>query len=449
MTPHDELAQVREGLNATVFHIIHRLHGLWLFDQLATNAYSMTMNGYGGRRYMKLFVVLPEALHPGLRRTLVIGYGIGNTVEALVQSREIERIDLVDISRDVLEVSRKMRTSSGIQPLDEPRVHVHIEDGRQFLAGTSQRYDLITGEPPPPVLAGVVNLYTREYFSLMRARLAEGGFATYWLPMMNLSGDGAKAIIRAFCEAFTDCSLWHGETRNFMLLGSADAKNPVTAEHFGRRFRDPSQHAELTAIGLEDPNQLGSLFIGDADYLDDLTRETPPLTDDWPKRIGPPRSDEARDALVAQWRDTRAARQRFVGSDLISQQWPKELRDGALRHFETQRLIDDLLYPNATAPRRIQVLHQVLQSTPLRFPPLLLLGSDPDIQRALREASPTERERPFWLRHRIADRLVERDFAGAKTLLAQMPDDKLPLPELREYVDVVVERAAAQGEPAP
>jgi spermidine synthase len=449
MTQHDQLAEVREGLNATLFHVVHRLRGLRLFDQLATNAYSMTTNSYAGRRYMKLFVVLPEALHPGLRKTLLIGYGIGNTAEALTQTPELERIDLVDISRDVLEISRSMRTSSGVVPLDDPRMHVHIEDGRQFLAGTSQRYDLITGEPPPPVLAGVVNLYTAEYFSLLRSRLAEGGFATYWLPMMNMSADSAKAVIRAFCDAFADCSLWHGESRSFMLMGSRDAPNaPVSAEHFVRRFRDAAQQPELAAIGVEQPAQLGALFVGDAEYLGQLTRDTEPLTDDWPHRMHQPASIEARDALVAEWRDTRAARGRFASSRLIEQQWPKELRDQAMRHFETQRLIDDLLYPNATAPKRIQVLHQVLHATQLRLPVWLLLGSDPDIQRSLREASASEREKPEWLRHRVAERLAERDFGGALPLVAQLPDRQLALPELREYVKTIVQRAQ-QPNPAP
>jgi spermidine synthase len=449
MTPHDQVGEVREGLNATLFHIVHRLRGLRLFDQLATNAYSMTTNSYAGRRYMKLFVVLPEALHPGLRNTLLIGYGIGNTAEALTQVPELQRIDLVDISTDVLAISRSMRTSSGIVPLDDPRMVVHIEDGRQFLAGTSQRYDLITGEPPPPVLAGVVNLYTREYFALLRSRLAEGGFATYWLPMMNMSADSAKAVIRAFCDAFADCSLWHGESRSFMLMGSRNATAPVSAEHFVRRFRERAQQPELAAIGLEQPAQLGALFIGDAEYLGQLTRDTEPLTDDWPHRMHQPTSVEERDALVAEWRDTRAARGRFATSPLVERQWPAELRDQAMRHFETQRLIDDLLYPNATAPKRIQVLHQVLQATELRLPALLLLGSDPDIQRALRQASPSERERPEWLRQRVAERLAERDFEGALPLLEQLPDRQLALPELRQYVATIVQRARGQPNPAP
>src|SRR5262249_42645814 len=152
-----------------------------------TNAYSMTTNGYLARRYMKFFVALPACLHPRLRRALVVGYGIGSTAEALVDDPDVERVDVAEISRDMLALSRPVQTRHHADPPDDPRVHVHIEDGRFFLEATHIRYDLVTGEPPPPVMAGVVNLYTTEYFRLVRDRLADGGMATYWLPMMNLT----------------------------------------------------------------------------------------------------------------------------------------------------------------------------------------------------------------------------------------------------------------------
>ena len=81
---------------------------------------------------------------------------------------------------------------------------VRPEDGRYFLETTERRFDLITAEPPPPVLAGVVNLYTREYFELIHSRLREGGFASYWLPVKQMEARAAKAITAAFCGAFED-----------------------------------------------------------------------------------------------------------------------------------------------------------------------------------------------------------------------------------------------------
>ena len=435
--------QVREGRRATMLHVVHRINGAPRYDQVLTNAYSMTVNGFFGRRYMKLFVYLPAALHPQLRRALVVGYGIGNTTQALTEDPSVTRIDVADISRDMLEFSRGMQTRAKPHPLDDPRVHVSIEDGRFLLQSTEAQYDLITGEPPPPNLAGVVNLYTREYFELIRTRLAPGGMATYWLPTMNISAEAAKSIIAAFCAAFPDCSLWQGVPTNFVLMGTRDAKRPASLAAFSRAWRDTSRRRELESIGLELPSQLGALFIGDAPYLDRLTRGTKPLSDNWPERIQQPGRDEDRDALVASWRDTHRARERFASSAWIRSLWPVELRESTAAQFENQRLLDDLLQAKRSWARGTRVLHMVLRSTQLKFPVLLLMHSDPDIQRAMSQLTPLEREQPVWLPHRAAARLAARDWAGALELLNRTPDELLPIADVRDYLAYAVERMAA------
>jgi len=440
MRPGDRVVAVAESGSATYSYVVHTKNGQPLFDQLATNAYSMSVNDFAARRYMDQYAYLPRAVHPGIKRALLIGYGIGNTLQAILDNPALERVDVVDAAREPLELSRRMLTLRRSSPLDDPRVHVHIEDGRHYLDGREERYDLITGEPPPPIIAGVVNLYTREFFERMHERLAPGGMATYWLPLMNLSAPSAQAIIAAFCGAFEDCSLWHGSARNFMLLGTRDAQGPVSREHFQAQWQDAKVLPELIAVGFERPEQLGTAFIGDATYLRELTKDMPPLTDDRPKRVNINMQRDLRDALIWRWRDTKAARARFAQSPLIARLWPESVRRDTLRQFENQRLLNDLLFPEPTKARQVMVLHQVLNGTPLRLPALLLLNSDPDAQRVLAQLPEAERDKPEWLLDRVAGHLAERDFRAARPLVLQIPKDKLPLPEL----DVYVEEGASQ-----
>jgi len=433
----DSPVHVHEGLNATIVHVVHRMHGAPLFDQIATNAYSMSVNGFFGRRYMKLFVYLPLALHPRVKRALVVGYGIGNTAAALTDASELERIDVVDISRDMLQQSRRARTREGRQPLDDPRLHTHVEDGRFFLQSTSERYDLITGEPPPPIIAGVVDLYTREYFELVRGRLAEGGIASYWLPVINISTAATRSLIRGFCAAFPDCSLWHGAARNFVLLGTHNARGPVSEQRFRQQWDDSRVRGELQTLGFELPSQLGALFIGDAPYLQQLVADAEPLVDDRPRLI---QQRGERDTLVAEWRDTRAARERFTRSRFITALWPAQQRAQALAMFDAQRVLDDLLFPEPSQVRQTRVLHGLLFGTQLRLPVLLLLGSNPDFQRALARLPAAQRERPEWLPHRAAGHLADRDLSAALAVLDRMPPERLALPDLRDYVAYALQR---------
>ena len=200
--------------------------------------------------------------------------------------------------------------------------------------------------------------------------------------------------MRGFCAAFDDCTLWHGSARNFMLLGSRIAadRKPVDRSIFERAWREPRLRPELEAIGFEQPAQLGALFIGDAAFLNDLTSSVDPLTDDWPKRMHQPGTRDERDALIWQWRDTKETRARFAASAWVARLWPPDLLRESLRQFENQRLLNDLLFPEQTPARQTRVLHQVLHGTTLRLPVLLMLKSDPDIQRALARAAPNVRE---------------------------------------------------------
>jgi hypothetical protein len=202
---------------------------------------------------------------------------------------------------------------------------------------------------------------------------------------------------------------------------------------------------ELEAIGFEQPSQLGAQFIGDAAFLNDLTSNVDPLTDDWPKRMHQPGTRDERDALIWQWRDTKETRARFAASAWVAKLWPPDLLRETLRQFENQRVLNDLLFPDQTPVRQTRVLHQLLHSTTLRLPVLLMLNSDPDIQRELARAAPNVREQDVWLVHRAAGLLADRDYEGALALLRRAGQQTLPLPDLRQYLEFAVQHDRAQA----
>src|SRR5262249_14942688 len=144
-------------------------------------------------------------------------------------------------------------------PLRDPRVVVVQEDGRHFLRTRDEKFDIITSEPPPPGIAGVVNLYTREYFAALAAHLAPGGLATYWLPVTQLEPGGARGVVAAFCQAFPDCPLWVGGRTDWVLMGGRDFSPRPDAQHVSRLWRGPGS-ARLLADGFEQPPQLGAAF---------------------------------------------------------------------------------------------------------------------------------------------------------------------------------------------
>ena len=414
--PEPVVADLREGLTETLLYLAMPLAERPVYHAMFMNSVAMADTDYQSRRYMKLYAYLPLAVHPDLKRALLICYGIGNTAKALTDAEQIERVDVVDISRDVLETSRVIYPDAAERPLADPRVRVHVEDGRYFLQTTRERFDLITAEPPPPTSAGVVNLYTREYFELMRERLTEGGIATYWLPLHGLTDVSTRAILRGFCDAFDDCSLWNGMGTQLMMVGTRNAAGPVSEEHFLRQWRDPRVSAELERLGLERPEQLGTLFIGDAEYLDTLTAGVPALVDDDPKLVeAPVSSPEAAEQLLASVRDVAAAQERFRNSPLVARLWPTSVRRATLPFFGVQEVINAFSY--GAPPVGMPEVHGLLTGTGLRTLPLWLLGSDPDVQLVIDAASEEQRADPELQFHLGLRRIAERDYAAADAAL--------------------------------
>ncbi|MER6139675.1 spermidine synthase [Streptomyces sparsogenes] len=118
------------------------------------------------------------------RRVLVIGAGNGNDV-AVALAHGARRVDAVEIDPRLREIGADLHPD---RPYDDPRVHVHIDDGRAFLERTDARYDLVVLALPDSLtlVSGASNLrlesylFTRQAFEAAHRHLAPGGaFAMY------------------------------------------------------------------------------------------------------------------------------------------------------------------------------------------------------------------------------------------------------------------------------
>jgi hypothetical protein len=404
---------VREGRSETALVVERRLAGERLNAFLLTDSFSMSATTSFARRYMKLFVWWPVALRPQPRDALLISYGVGSTAQALVATASLARIDVVDLSREILALSPVIHPDPSDDPLRDPRVNVYVEDGRYFLSMTPRRYDLITGEPPPPKNAGVVSLYTREYFSLIHARLSEGGVASYWLPVHNLLASDARAIVRAFCDVFADCALWVGHDLDWMLTGSRGGIAAPGETELTRQWREPAVAAELRAAGLERPEQLGATFLGDAAWLAEWAAGVPPLSDAWPKRLSDRLQHDAR-AAFDPILDAAAARERFRDSAWIRAVWPADLRERTLAYFDAQAEINAIARGEPLAwPRRLSAVHARLAQPALPELALWRLGLTSDHVAAAEAARRAGRPLAPHQRALASRALVDGDLAGA------------------------------------
>ncbi len=141
---------------------------------------------------------LPVLLHPAPRSVLLIGLGSGDTVFAATGRQATEHVDCVEIVEPQLETLRildRVRHYAGLRSLlADGRVHYTFTDGRAFMARSAARYDVIEADALRPTSAYAGNLYSVEYFELVRSRLAPGGLGVTWAP--------TPRILATFCSVF-------------------------------------------------------------------------------------------------------------------------------------------------------------------------------------------------------------------------------------------------------
>lgn len=155
-------------------------------------------------------------------RLLLLGGGLNGALAQALQYPQV-RIDYVELDPALVELARKVLAG---QPtgLDDPRVTIHLVDGRKFLRETTNRYDLIICNLPEPATAQVNRFYTLEFFTAVREKLlADGVFSflllsseTYLSPERSLL---LATILNSLKKVFPVVEIIPGE--NNVLLASS------------------------------------------------------------------------------------------------------------------------------------------------------------------------------------------------------------------------------------
>jgi predicted membrane-bound spermidine synthase len=415
------LVEKIEG-SADTYQLLRRdLYGQPYYYRLVTDSYSMSGTLPRSQRYMRLFAYLPLALRPESENALLVGYGVGVTADAFTRDGRLKHLDVVDISKEVFDLADLYGGPGYANPLRDPRVTTSVQDGRFFLQASPERYDIITGEPPPLKTAGTVNLYTQEFFSLMSRRLKDGGIASFWLPLYQLTENETKAILRAFHNAFPNASLWATSDLEWIMIGMKPPLRKPDEELARALWTDPGSRADLLRIGLEVPEQMRALFVMDAEEIDRITQGVEPLTDFYPKRL-----TEAQPDLNAAYRfgygylESSGAQQRFFASSFIRKIWPNERKEllEPLFLFRETRYRSEMSGSNWLAELDLYLRHSSLRT------PVLAVQNSDEFRLALAERLTVDPNAfPPDARHDLlAGALAGRDLEAAIRLLESEKD---------------------------
>ncbi|MDH5639099.1 MAG: hypothetical protein OEZ04_11475, partial [Nitrospinota bacterium] len=221
---------------------------------------------------------IPLLLHPAPKTGLVICFGTGATAGAALL-HGLDSVIAVDISKEVFNAGPYF-SDGNLGVSSSPKLVMVEEDGRNYLKTTRRKFDFISTEPPPPSNAGIVSLYTEEFYRLAKGRLAPGGVLSQWIPLHHLSEEDFKSLVAAFKAVFPKGAMWYTKW-DAIMIGAEDG-GELDYRLLHGAFEIPAVAGSLNEIGIYDTFQLLSNHMMGPGALSKYVENIPPLVDDEP-----------------------------------------------------------------------------------------------------------------------------------------------------------------------
>lgn len=203
-------------------------------------------------KYEGLLGFIPYMLVPEPHNAFVVGYGGGFTVDFL--TRTPLAVDVVELEEGILKAAQVVH--KGRNPiLKRKNLNMRIEDARFVLATERKPYDIIISQPSQSWLSGIANLFTREFFEIVRGRLSEKGVFAQWLNLYNTDTKVVQSILRTFFEVFPYGYVFSDYKDDQMVLVGSTQYYPIDMGRLDYLCSDRVFQKILTDLPINTPSQ--------------------------------------------------------------------------------------------------------------------------------------------------------------------------------------------------
>ena len=233
--------------------------------------------------------------HPAPRSLLLIGGGLNGSIAQALRHPTLERVDYVELDPAILDLARQYFPGEWLALRADPRVHIHVTDGRLFLKTTRSTFDVVIVNLPEPQNAQLNRFFTVEFFREVSRKLTPTGLVSFQLQSSETYigaelGQFLRSIYQSLRAVFPEVTAIPGETVHFFaarqagtlasgadeLLARLHARNLQTSyvsEYFIPFRMTPDRMADLDAHiqpgpGSAPPTPLNRDFAPVAYYFD-------------------------------------------------------------------------------------------------------------------------------------------------------------------------------------
>ncbi len=221
-------------------------------------------------------------LHPDPQQGLVIGLGTGSSAGWLAAVPSIRHVDVVELEPAVVRVARDCAAVNH-DALRNPKVELHIADGREFLLTRDQRWDVIVSEPSNPYRAGIASLFTTEFYRAAADRLAPNGIFVQWLQAYEVDAEVVASVYTSLTQVFPNVETWATGDADLLLIASATPVRHDLDRLRRRAAGEPFRQALAGAWGVGGAEGFYTGFVAVPSFARRLASGgAPPNVDDLP-----------------------------------------------------------------------------------------------------------------------------------------------------------------------
>ncbi len=167
---------------------------------------------------MALAGLVPALLARNPERAFVIGWGTGVTVGELGALESTKEVVVAEISPGVIEAAPHFEYGNQ-HALANPKTRIVRSDAYRALLRSEGAFDVIASEPSNPWVTGVEMLFSREFLTAARNRLAPGGVYAQWMHTYEIDDETVALVLRTYADVFPDVAVWFAGSADLLLLG--------------------------------------------------------------------------------------------------------------------------------------------------------------------------------------------------------------------------------------
>jgi len=169
----------------------------------------------------KWLTALSVVARPQTTDMLVVGFGGGVALEGVPSS--VERIDVIEIEPEVIEANRRLKGARNIDPLEDHRFNVIINDARNALRLTNKTYDAIISQPSHPWTAGASHLFTKEFIADAKTHLNNDGVFVQWMNSEFINEQLLRTLAATLLAEFENVRLYQPAAQVLIFLASDES----------------------------------------------------------------------------------------------------------------------------------------------------------------------------------------------------------------------------------